>query len=124
MHTISDHLKKNSDTFDSIDYEDKGIIDLFSKYVFSCNDPSISIQEKIQQILSWAKKNEVEHYSFLSFPFNSGICEKQESLLDLQYYYSNLQLKNKSRLNISHDLFLKGEADGSSFPSGGLRKTH
>ena len=51
------------------------------------------------------------------------MCEKQESFIDIKYVYDKI-FKGEPRLYISPDLLLKGEADGSSFPSGGLRVTH
>lgn len=51
------------------------------------------------------------------------MCEKQESFLDIQYSYDK-KFTSQSRSLFEPSLFEKGEADGSSFPSGGLRKTH
>jgi len=51
------------------------------------------------------------------------MCEKQESFIDIKYSYDRF-FKGEPRLYISPDLLLKGEADGSSFPSGGMRVTH
>ena len=76
-----------------------------------------------ERIVEWAVGQDVDHYSFLSFPYNSTACEKQESFLDLKYIYDN-GLEGKPRTQLHPELLLKGEADGSSFPSGGLRQTH
>lgn len=76
-----------------------------------------------RKLVQWALEHEVDHYSFLSFPHNSAACEKQESFIDLKYIYEN-GLIGKPKLHISPELLVKGEADGSSFPSGGLRQTH
>jgi glutamine synthetase len=51
------------------------------------------------------------------------MCEKQDSLIDLKYFYLN-GFKTESRLLLNNEYLLKGETDGSSFPSGGLRTTH
>jgi len=51
------------------------------------------------------------------------MCEKQESLIDLKYFFLN-GIKAESRLLLNKDYLAKGETDGSSFPSGGLRFTH
>jgi len=74
-------------------------------------------------LLEWASKNGVDHASFLCFPHNSTMCEKQESLIDLKYFYLN-GVKAESRLLLNNGYLQKGETDGSSFPSGGLRFTH
>lgn len=70
--------------------------------------------------MRWTLENEVEHMSFISFPSNSTICRKEDSLLELKK--ENGQLKPV--LILSKDMLLKAETDGSSFPSGGLRGTH
>ena len=51
------------------------------------------------------------------------MCEKQESFLDIHYYYDEL-LHSEPKFQFDSASLEKGEADGSSFPSGGLRKTH
>jgi glutamine synthetase len=51
------------------------------------------------------------------------MCEKQESLIDLKYFYLN-GVRAESRLLLDSGYLAKGETDGSSFPSGGLRYTH
>ena len=51
------------------------------------------------------------------------MCEKQESLIDLKYFYLN-GIRAETRLLLNKEYLAKGETDGSSFPSGGLRFTH
>ena len=51
------------------------------------------------------------------------MCEKQESLIDLKYFYLN-GIRAETRLLLNNEYLAKGETDGSSFPSGGLRFTH
>ena len=51
------------------------------------------------------------------------MCEKQESLIDLKYFYLN-GVRPEARLLLNSGYVQKGETDGSSFPSGGLRTTH
>jgi len=51
------------------------------------------------------------------------MCEKQESLIDLKYFYLN-GIRTETRLLLNKEYLTKGETDGSSFPSGGLRFTH
>eukprot|EP00178_Gracilaria_changii_P006605 TRINITY_DN2148_c0_g1_i1.p2 TRINITY_DN2148_c0_g1~~TRINITY_DN2148_c0_g1_i1.p2 ORF type:complete len:162 (+),score=25.01 TRINITY_DN2148_c0_g1_i1:134-619(+) len=77
-------------------------------------------------LLKWAIGFGVEHITFACFPWNETICEKQDSLIDLKYYYDRADriVKGSPRLLLSNKILLKTEADGSSFPSGGLRVTH
>jgi glutamine synthetase len=120
-------LKKshNSDTFDSFEYEENSVLQRFAKYVYKSDpqEPLPSAEKFCQKIVHWAAEHEVDHYSFLSFPRNSAACEKQESLIDLKYTFERT-LVGEPRIHLPTDLLLKGEADGSSFPSGGLRHTH
>ena len=64
--------------------------------------------------------------TFICFPYNNSTCEKQDSLIDLKHYYDRGEkgMKTEPRLALSNKLLQKTEADGSSFPSGGLRETH
>ncbi len=124
--TIEFNSKKegHSDTFDSLQSEDTAVLSKFRKNVFTSSPLDLFTPEKIcQKVVQWALDNDVNHYSFLSFPYNSAACEKQESLLDLKYIYDN-GVVGEPRVHLSPELFIKGEADGSSFPSGGLRHTH
>lgn len=67
----------------------------------------MSVEGLSQKIVQWALEQEVDHYSFLSFPFNSAACEKQESLLDLKYTFEN-GLTCLPRLHLPPELLLKG----------------
>jgi hypothetical protein len=40
-------------------------------------------------LMRWAIANEIDHVTFLSFPYNSAMCSKQESLLETDIKYSN-----------------------------------
>ena len=51
------------------------------------------------------------------------MCEKQESLIDIKYFYDE-GIKGETSLLLNHEYIQKGETDGSSFPNGGLRTTH
>ena len=64
--------------------------------------------------------------TFICFPYNNSTCEKQDSLIDLKHYYDRGEkiMKAQPKLVLSNKLLQKTEADGSSFPSGGLRVTH
>ena len=101
------------------------MLDKYRKYVFTPDEKEdLSSPGKMaQKLVQWALEHEVDHYSFLSFPHNSAACEKQDSFIDLKYIYEH-GLIGKPKLHISPDLLVKGEADGSSFPSGGLRQTY
>ena len=81
------------------------------------------LESKAKEIFEWAKKNGVLYYSFLAYPHTGGILEKQETFLDLQYYYDQT-LMSDGKTSFSFQQLGKGEGDGSSFPSGGLRVTH
>ena len=37
-----------------------------------------------EELMRWTLENEVEHMSFISFPSNSTICRKEDSLLELK----------------------------------------
>ena len=63
------------------------------------------------------------YYSFIAYPHTGGILEKQETFLDLQYFFDQT-LVNDGKMSFSFQQLGKGEGDGSSFPSGGLRVTH
>jgi len=107
--------------------ENSNVNNLYRKYVFNPTvhpkDPKFQLGEFAQELLTWALENEVDHYAFISFPHNNVICEKQDSLLDFKYIF-NEHLKSIPRLLLNPDVLLKGEADGSSVPSGGMRQTH
>ena len=81
------------------------------------------LEEKAKEIFEWAKANGATHYTFLAYPQTEGICEKQDGFLDLKYFYQG-SLSSSAGKAFSSQTMLKSEADGSSFPSGGLRQTH
>jgi len=65
---------------------------------------------------AWALENGVTHYSHWFLPLTGQTAEKHDSFLE----------KDDEGLPISHfagKALIKGETDGSSFPSGGLRAT-
>jgi glutamine synthetase len=101
------------------------VLEKYRKYVYihDENEQSLTPEKTCEKIIKWALSHQVDHISSLSFPYNSTVCEKQDSLIDLSYIYDN-GLVGKPRIHLSTDLLLKTETDGSSFPSGGLRKTH
>ena len=68
-------------------------------------------------------KNGAKHYTFFAYPQTDGILEKQETFLDIQYFF-DYTLKTNGRSFFSQSQLGKGEGDGSSFPTGGLRETH
>jgi glutamine synthetase len=63
------------------------------------------------------------YYTFFAYPSNDGVLEKQETFLDLDYFFEET-LSNQGKPAFSFQQLGKGEGDGSSFPSGGLRVTH
>lgn len=81
------------------------------------------MEARAKEIFEWAKKKGALYYSFLAYPHTGGILEKQETFLDLQYFYDHA-LMNDGKPSFSFQQLGKGEGDGSSFPSGGLRVTH
>ena len=60
----------------------------------------------------------------MAYPHTEGICEKQDQFLDLKYFYQGSSLTSSAGKAFSSQTMLKSEADGSSFPSGGIRQTH
>ena len=38
-------------------------------------------------LMKWAAEKQLEHLTFICFPYNHTTCEKQDSLIDLKYYY-------------------------------------
>jgi glutamine synthetase len=82
------------------------------------------IQKKAEEILSWAKEKGATHYTFLAYPHTSTISEKHESFIDVKYIFEGSNIKPIVRHRLTGEMLVKGEGDGSSFPSGGLRATH
>lgn len=84
------------------------------------------MNEVAGKIYEWAKEKKATHYSFLSYPHTSSICEKQESFLSLKYINSESKSGPQELIeeSFSGKILIKGEGDGSSFPSGGMRITH
>lgn len=84
-----------------------------------------SNEDFTDDLMRWVIANEIEHVTFISFPFSSAICSKEESLLDIDVKYTGEKgIKRKGKLVLTKEYLLKNETDGSSFPSGGLRGTH
>lgn len=88
------------------------VLDKFRKYVFT--PPSHILAEhgnfsKLlgEHLLKWAQSHGVEHYSFISFPYNSTVCEKQDSFLDVKYIYQN-GLKALPRMELAPEALIKG----------------
>lgn len=88
------------------------------------SDVSLSVvEQKAAEIFEWAKKKGALYYTFLTFPQNDTVTEKQDTFLDLDYFFTET-LSNQKKSNFSFQTLGKSETDGSSFPSGGLRYTH
>lgn len=67
-------------------------------------------------IKSWAVARGVTHFSHQFHPLTSAVAEKHDAFLE-PHLRGKIDVFSGKRL-------LFGETDGSSFPSGGLRKTH
>ena len=65
----------------------------------------------------WAVENGATHYTHWFQPMTGSTAEKHDSFLDRN------GLAGEPILSFSGKALIKGEADGSSFPSGGLRAT-
>lgn len=66
---------------------------------------------------AWALEKGATHYTHWFQPMTGSTAEKHDSFLDIP------GLNAKPILHFSGKSLIKGEADGSSFPSGGLRAT-
>jgi len=66
---------------------------------------------------AWALEKGATHYTHWFQPMTGSTAEKHDSFLDIP------GLNAKPILHFSGKALIKGEADGSSFPSGGLRAT-
>ncbi|MDL2234737.1 glutamine synthetase III [Christensenellaceae bacterium OttesenSCG-928-L17] len=66
---------------------------------------------------TWALENGATHYTHWFQPMTGSTAEKHEAFLDRN------GLMGEPMLTFSGKALIKGEADGSSFPSGGLRAT-
>jgi glutamine synthetase len=71
-------------------------------------------------IFDWAMKNGAKYYTFFGYPQTEGVLEKQETFLDISFFYEHT-LKCRGKSAFGSLQLGKGEGDGSSFPSGGLR---
>ncbi|MCQ2443889.1 MAG: glutamine synthetase III [Mailhella sp.] len=65
---------------------------------------------------SWAMERGADHYTHVFYPLTGLTAEKHDSFLDPDG-------KGGSLAQFSGNALVQGEADGSSFPSGGLRST-
>ena len=102
-------------------------MDSFEKYVFKpkFKKEGRGIDENFcEELRKWATQHEVDHISFICFPYNETICRKEDSLLELKVKGSDHGVKRKAELVLNREILLKSETDGSSFPSGGLQGTH
>jgi glutamine synthetase len=105
------------------------VLAFFEKFVYKHRRPGRGDKTEYdfsEDLLKWAMMAGVEHMTFVCYPYNNASCEKQDSLIDIKYSYDKVDkvVKGESRILLSNELLLKTEADGSSFPSGGLRATH
>jgi glutamine synthetase len=75
-----------------------------------------------QEVLTWAKKQGVTHYTFWIQPQTNETIEKHDAFFELEHlFHSGLNFKQVE--NFTGRVLQKGEGDGSSIPNGGLRGT-
>lgn len=74
------------------------------------------IDDVAQAMKDWAVSNGATHYTHWSQPMNGLTAEKHESFI-------SPTSENSAIFRFSGKDLIRGEADGSSFPSGGLRDT-
>lgn len=79
-------------------------------------DPSIA-DVVAQAMKDWAVENGATHYTHWFQPMTGVTAEKHNSFI------SNPDSNGKILMELSGKELIKGEADGSSFPTGGLRAT-
>ena len=79
-------------------------------------DPSIA-DVVAQAMKEWAVDNGATHYTHWFQPMTGVTAEKHNSFI------SNPDSNGKILMELSGKELIKGEADGSSFPTGGLRAT-
>lgn len=72
-----------------------------------------------QAIIKWAMQKGVTHYTHWFHPLTESAAEKHDA-----FFKPSLDLETKSVESLSTSELVQREADGSSFPSGGLRVTH
>ncbi len=68
-------------------------------------------------MMEWALEKGATHYTHWFQPMTGSTAEKRDSFLEI------VGLNEQPILHFSGKSLIKGEADGSSFPSGGLRAT-
>lgn len=68
-------------------------------------------------MMDWALEKGASHFTHWFQPMTGATAEKRDTFLDIH------QLGRTPILSFSAKALIKGEADGSSFPSGGLRAT-
>ena len=79
-------------------------------------DPSIA-DVVAQAMKDWAVDNGATHYTHWFQPMTGVTAEKHNSFI------SNPDSNGKILMELSGKELIKGETDGSSFPTGGLRAT-
>lgn len=75
-----------------------------------------------EEVLAWAKKHGVTHYTFWIQPQTNETIEKHDAFFELEHlFHSGIKFKQVEKF--TGKILQKGEGDGSSFPNGGLRGT-
>lgn len=49
--------------------------------------PDELLESKAKEIFEWAKNNGALYYTFFAYPSTEGVLEKQETFLDLEYFF-------------------------------------
>lgn len=73
--------------------------------------------EVARAMMEWAIEKGASHYTHWFQPMTGATAEKRDS------FFASAGLNKMPILDFSASALIKGEADGSSFPSGGLRAT-
>ena len=84
---------------------------IYEEYMLNHKLSKESLDILTNEIRKWAIENNVTHYTHYFSPLSNIMAEKHESLNS----FENFELSSEN--------LIKGEADASSFPSGGLRST-
>ena len=84
---------------------------VYKEYHLNKNLSKESLNIITNEIRKWAIENNVTHYTHYFSPLRNIMAEKHDSFI----CSNNLEFSNEN--------LIKGEADASSFPSGGLRST-
>lgn len=106
-------------------FDDKAMRRYLPKAVYKSLRTTIDLGRKLDPAVadvvanamkSWAMERGADHYTHVFYPLTGLTAEKHDSFLDPDG-------KGGALAQFSGSALVQGEADGSSFPSGGLRST-